>query len=101
MNIQLDDVVKMCCDSDNVLCIDTAFNLCSIWVTDCCYDKDRLRTNEDKTPKFLDLAVVHFEKDMFLLSRFPAEMLTHEPAISNLKTIGTYLQSWKQNCGTF
>ena len=24
--IQLDDVVKMCCDSDNVLCIDTTFN---------------------------------------------------------------------------
>ena len=25
--IQLDDIVKMCCDSDNVLCIDTKFNL--------------------------------------------------------------------------
>ena len=34
--IQLDDVVKMCCDSDNVLCIYTTFNLCSSWVTDCC-----------------------------------------------------------------
>ena len=25
--IQLDDVAKMCCDSDNVHCIDTKFNL--------------------------------------------------------------------------
>ena len=68
MTIQLDDVVKMCCDSDNVLCIDTAFNLCSIWVTDCCYDKDRLRTNEGKTPMFLDLAVAHFEMTCFCLA---------------------------------
>ena len=27
--IQQDDVVKMCCDSDNGLCIDATFNLCS------------------------------------------------------------------------
>ena len=27
--LQLDDLVKMCCGSDNVLCIDTTFNLCS------------------------------------------------------------------------
>ena len=46
--IQLDDVVKMCCDSDNVQCIDTTFNLCSSWITDCCYNNDRLRTNEGK-----------------------------------------------------
>ena len=44
--IQLDDIVKMCCDSDNVLCIDTTFNLRSSWVTDCCYNNDRLKTNE-------------------------------------------------------
>ena len=34
--IQLDNVVKMCCDSDNVLCRNTTFDLCSSWVTDCC-----------------------------------------------------------------
>ena len=67
MTIHLDDVVKMCCDSDNALCIDTAFNLCSICVTDYCYNKDRLRTNEGKTPIFLDLAVVHFEMTYFCL----------------------------------
>ena len=46
--IQLDDVVKMCCDSDNLLCIDITFNLCSNWVTDCWYNNDRLKTNEGK-----------------------------------------------------
>ena len=50
--VQLDDVVKMCCDSHNVLCIDTTFNLCSIWVTDCCYNNDCFRTNEGKQPIF-------------------------------------------------
>ena len=82
----------MCCDSDNVLCIDTTFNLCSSWVTDCCYNNDRLRTNEGKHPIFLGPAIVHFEKDVFLFSRFASEMLTYQPAISNLKTIGTDLE---------
>ena len=79
--IQLDDVVKMCCDSDNVLCIDTTFNLCSSWVTDCCYINDRLTTNEGKHQIFLGLAIVHFEKDAFLFSRFDSEILTHQPLL--------------------
>ena len=85
--IQLDDVVKMCCDSDNVLFIETTFNPCSSWVADCCYSNDRLTTNEGKLPIFLDPAIVHFEKDVFLFSRFASEMLTHQPATSNLQTI--------------
>ena len=82
----------MCCDSDNVLCIDTTFNLCSSWVTDYCYNNDRLRKNEGKHLIFLGPAVVHFEKDVYLFSRFASEMLTYQPAISNLKTIGTDLE---------
>ena len=52
MNIQLDDGVKMCCDSDNVLCIDTAFNLCSSWVTDYCYNKSALEQMRIKPRNF-------------------------------------------------
>ena len=82
----------MCCDSDNVLCIDTPFNLCSCWVTECCYNNDRIRTNEGRHPIFLGLAIVHFENDVFLFSHFTSEMLTHQPAISSLKTIETDLE---------
>ena len=82
----------MCCNSDNVLCIDTTFNLCSSWITGCCYNNDRLRTNDGKLPIFLGPAIVHFEKDLFLFSRFTSEMLTYQPAISNLETIGTDLE---------
>ena len=90
---QLDDVVKMCCDSDNVLCIDTTFNLCSSWVTECCYSNDHIRTNEGRHPIFLGLAIAHLEKDVFLFSHFTSsEMLTHQPAISSLKTIETDLE---------
>ena len=38
VTIQLDDLVKICCNSDNVLFIDTTYNLYSSWVTDCCYN---------------------------------------------------------------
>ena len=41
---------------------------------------------------FLGLAIAHFEKDVFLFSCFASEMLTYQPAISNLKTIGTVLE---------
>ena len=33
---------------------------------------------------------------MFLFSRFSSEMLTYQPAISNLKTIGTDIEKAKQ-----
>ena len=41
--IQLDNIVKMCCDFDNVLSINTTFNLCSSWVAG--YNNDRLPAN--------------------------------------------------------
>ena len=85
--IQLDGVVKLCCDSYNVLCIETTLNLCSNRVTDCYF-----RTNEGKHPIFLGPAIIHFEKDMFLFSLFASEMQIHQPAISNLKTIATDLE---------
>ena len=81
----------MYCNSDNVLCIDTTLNQCSSWVTDCCYNNDHRTTNEDKYPISLGPAIVHFEKDAFLFSCFGSEMLTHQPAISNLKPIGADL----------
>ena len=85
----MDDPVKMCCDYDNLLCIDTTFNLRSCWVTDCCYINDRLTTNEGKHQILLGPAIAHFEKEAFLFSHFDSEMLTHQPAICNSKTIGT------------
>ena len=90
--IQLDDVVKMCCDSDNVPCIDTTFYLGSSWLTDCCYNNDRLRTNEGTHPIFLGPTIVHSKEDVFLFSCFSSEMLIYQPAINNLKTIGTNLE---------
>ena len=82
----------MCSNSDNVLYTDIVFNLCSSWVTDYCYNNDRLTTNEGKYQLFLGLGTVHFEKDTVLFSGFSFEMLTHRPATSNLKTIGTDLE---------
>ena len=74
------------------MCIDTIFNLCSSWVTDCCYNNDRPRTNEGKHLIFLGPAIVLFEKDVFLFSRFALKCWLTKPAISNLKTIGAHLE---------
>ena len=74
------------------MCIDATFNQCSSSVTDCCYNNDRLTANEGKHSIFLYFAIVHFEKDESLFSRFASEMLTHQTAISNLKAMGTDLK---------
>ena len=91
-DVQLNDVAKFCCDFDNILCIDTTFNLCDKWVTDCCYNNIRLETDEGKYPTFLGPTIIHFSKDDFLFSRNISEMCTHAPAIRNLKVIGTDLE---------
>ena len=90
--IQLDDVVKMCCNSDNALCIYTTFNLCSSCVTDCCCNNNRLTTNEGKHSIYLNPSIVHFENGAFLFIRCASEMLIYQPAISNIKTIVTDLE---------
>ena len=82
----------MCSDSNNFLCIDIRFNLCSSWINDCCYNNNHFTTNDVKHPIFLGPAVAHFEKDAFLFSSAASEMLTHVPVISNLKTIRTDLE---------
>ena len=68
--VQLSDVAKFCCDMDEVLCIDTTFNLCEYWLTDTCYGNLRLETKERKNPIFIGPSVIHFERDEFLFNRF-------------------------------
>ena len=49
-------------------------------------------------PIFLRPAVLHFDKEVFLFSRFTSEMPTYRPAISKLKTIRTDLEKTIFNC---
>ena len=58
-NIQLNDVAKFCCEMDDVLCIDTTFNLCSSWVTDTSYKNLRLLNHDGTFPIFLGPCIVH------------------------------------------
>ena len=52
-------------------------------------DWKQMRVNNEY---FLGPVIEHLEKDAFLFSRFVSEMVTHGPAISNLKTIETDLE---------
>ena len=73
-------------------CVSTLHLICvQVGFTGCYYNNDRLTTNEGKNPIILGPAIVQFEKDAFLFSRFASEMPTHQPAVSNLKAIGTDL----------
>ena len=87
--IQLSDVAKFCCDMDEVLCIDTTFNLCEYWLTDTCYGNLRLETKEGKNPIFIGPSIMHFARDEFLFNWFISKMCSFQPKIRSLKTIGT------------
>ena len=91
-NIQLNDVAKFCCEMDDVLCIDTTFNLCSSWVTDTSYKNLGLLNHDGTFPIFLGPCIVHFEKYDFIFNRFASEMCSYQPMIRSLKTIGTDLE---------
>ena len=91
-NIQLNDVAKFCCEMDDVLCIDTTFNLCSSWVTDTSYKNLRLLNHYGTFTIFLGPCIVHFEKYDFIFNRFASEMCSYQLMIRSLKTIGTDLE---------
>ena len=86
---QLNDIVKFCCDENGVLSINTTYNLCNSWVTDSCYHSTRLESSDGKHPISLGPAIIHFEKNAFIFSRFASEMTTHQPKIKDLNAIGT------------
>ena len=74
---------------DEVLCIDTTFNLCEYWLTDTCYENLRLETKQGKNQIFIGPSMIHFERDKFLFNQFISEMCSFQSKIRSLKTIGT------------
>ena len=91
-NIQMSDIASMCGEFGSVLCVDTTFNLCPYWVTDCTYTNQRLITNSGNHPIFLGPSIIHFEKDEIIFRRFISEMCCFEPKIQEIKCIGTDLE---------
>ena len=67
--VQLNDVAKFCCEMNEVLYIDTTFNLWEHWLTDSCYGNLRLETNEGKHPILIAPSMIHFQSDEFLFNR--------------------------------
>ena len=63
--VQLNDAAKFCCDMHEVLCIDTTFNLCELWLTDSCYDNLRLEANDGKHPICAGPSMIRFEGGEF------------------------------------
>lgn len=89
---QFEDIVTFCCEKENVLCVDTTFNLCENWVSDCCYSNMRLVNSEGMPPTFLGPVMIHFNKAEISFTRFLMEMMTIKPEIRNLKVLGTDLE---------
>ena len=86
---QLNDIAQLCCVENNVLSVDTTFNLCKNWLSDTCYKNTRLKNVDGKHPIFLSPCLLHFRKDTFTFNRFYKEMCSFDHRLQNLKVIGT------------
>ena len=94
---QLLDLEMFCCDprhDTSVLGIDTTFNLCKMWVTDTCYRNQRLVSRRTKKhPVHLGPVMLHFSKDTETFRRFCLELISANPAISNLRKVGVDMEA--------
>ena len=95
---QLKDIELFCCNlNDNDACVlgvDTTFNLCDLWVTDTSYRNKRLISTKSRAnPVYLGPVMLHFTKDEEAFRRFCLEMISVNPAISNLRKIGVDMEA--------
>ena len=85
---QIQDIMKFCCPERDasVLGIDTAFNLCDLWVTENTRIVSRITGNH---LVFLGPLIFHFTKDKSTFSGFGLEMMKVYSNINHLKKVGT------------
>ena len=88
---QINDIKKFCCEYSNqsILPIDTAFNLCDLWITNTSYRNKRLINRESgKNPIFVGPMMLHFTKNEGAFGRFALELLAADPKLIELKNLG-------------
>ena len=89
---QTNDISTICCSGNDVsvLRIDTAYNLCDMWVTDSCYWNERLISNTSGVhPVYLGPTLLHFTKVMQTFTRFALEIQACNP-----ETKGMHYRVW-------
>ena len=87
---QLSDIEKFCCKltGAGVFAVDTAFNLCNLWITDTSYRNKRLiNTIDGGTPVHLGPIMLHFTKDEKTFGWFGLEILSANPNVKNISFI--------------
>lgn len=93
---QVQDVEKFCTTEleASVLAVDTTYNLCDMWITDTSYRNKRLlNPATGKHPVFLGPIMIHFSKNDKAFARFALELVSANPKLKELKTIGVDLES--------
>ena len=93
---QIEDIIAFCCGDDHneVLGVDTTFNLCDLWITDTCYKNKRLvNIRTGNNPVFLGPLLFHFTKDETTFTRLAVEMIAMNPVImTELKKVGVDME---------
>ena len=93
---QLNDIEKFCCCNgiSGPLAIDTAFNLCDLWLTDMSYRNRRsVADTTGKSPVLFGPCMFHFKKDEEAFRRFALEICAGNPKLIELKAVGVDMES--------
>ena len=90
-NTSLHNVECFCVNGNSVFRIDTTFEIIDgLWVTDTSYTNESIiKADDQENPEFPGPMMVHFRKDEATYRRFAGELVTENPALLNVRKIGT------------
>ena len=85
------NVERFCVNGNSVFRIDTTFEIIDgLWVTDTSYTNESIiKVDDQENPEFPGPMMVHFRKDEATYRRFAGELVTENPALLNVRKIGT------------
>ena len=89
---ELNDTETFCVNGNNVLLLDTTFDVCDMWLSDTAYQNRRLVNDKLKHLWFFGPILFHMKKTPETFSRFCMDLVASKAEIRKLPILGTDLE---------
>ena len=89
---KLNDIETFCFNGNNVLLLDTTFDVCDIWLSDTAHQNRRLVNDKLEHPWFFGPILFHMKKTPETFYRFCMDLVASKAEITTLPIIGTDLE---------
>ena len=89
---ELNDIETFCFNGNNVLLLDTTFDVCDIWLSDTAHQNRRLVNDKLEHPWFFGPILFHMKKTPEAFYRFCMDLVASKAEITTLPILGTDLE---------